>query len=155
MTELVLTLSGKLNCGKCDDVLLWLHNPALLAVNAGVTDPDLQVQLILAEIVDVTMINSANYQYTVEYDETLLADPSTPLVECDIKELCCAGCLVRYVDEKINEEILLELTLTDNGDGTVTLEGPGIVYSTIDMCPVIQNCFSQESACSLGYFLGT
>lgn len=132
MAELKLNFAGKLSCGKCEEVLLWLHNPTKLAANAGVTDPSQQTQLIPGEITDVVTINSANYQYTVEYDENLLLNPGNLLIECDIKQLCCAGCTIQYVDEAIRSKdnsILVDNTVADpasnsfthtSGDGTVT-----------------------------------
>ena len=126
MAEIKLTFAGKLSCGKCEDVLLWLHNPTKLAANAGITDPTKQTQLIQGSITDITAVNSSNYQYTIEYDENLLLDPNSLLQECDIKQLCCAGCVIQYVDEAVASKS--NSVLVDNGDNSFThTSGDGTV----------------------------
>lgn len=44
--------------------------------------------------------NSDTWRYTIQYDETLLADPGTPLVSDDIKGIICEdSCLIKWIQE--------------------------------------------------------
>lgn len=149
MTELTLTFTGKLSCGKCEDVLLWLHNPYKLAINAGVTDTSLLRYLLEAEITEVVEVNTQNYQYTVQYDETLLQDPTDLLSECDIRQLCCSGCLIQYVDETLVGAIPVETGMQqwstpledqpDNATAAIALsvQYPTAVFGALAMVSVL------------------
>src|SRR5688572_15641261 len=97
-TSLELSFSTKLDCGKCDDVLLELYDPTKIAANTGQTDPTKIYHFIPATITAYSCSGSNLFEYTVSYDETLLVG-STPLTECDIKKVCCAGCILKYVQE--------------------------------------------------------
>lgn len=118
MAQLKLTIDKKLDCGKCDDVLLWIHNPTLLVQNVGVTDPNLINPFIEASIVDIVAIDTGakvdcqpvyHYEYTVEYDENALVTPTSLLTECDVREICCAACAIQYLSIRILD---LETRLT-------------------------------------------
>ena len=158
-TELTLQFREKLDCGKCDDVLLWLHDPTRLLKNVGVTDITKLDPFIEASIEDFICVNSSNYQYVFTYDETKLSDPNDALEECDIRRVCCAGCLVNYVNAKLanlsvstlqddtptpgsftytdedgNEtEITYLSPLVDNGDDTYTHTDEKGVVTTINV----------------------
>lgn len=117
MAELKLTLDVKLDCGKCDDVLLWVHNPTLLVQNVGVTDPTLINPFLEGSIVDIQAIDTGakvgceivyHYEYTISYDENELVTPTSLLTECDIRELCCAACAIQFLQIRIaNLEALI------------------------------------------------
>lgn len=96
----ILKFSQKLDCGKCDDVLIQLHDPTKIAANTGVTDPTKIYHFIPGEITDFTCIGKTLFQYSITYDETLLTE-GTILTECDIRKICCAGCFLQYLNEKL------------------------------------------------------
>lgn len=124
MAQVIVTFCEQLRCGKCDQVLLKLDDPALIAANQGV--PIEQVNpFIRGEIDDYRLVSGAAigcgcsaHEYTISYDEQLLLDPSTLLRACDIERVCCADCLIDYVDTIVPS--LGISTLVDNGDGTFT-----------------------------------
>lgn len=60
---------------------------------------------------------SPGYRYLLQYDENDLVDPTTPLTTAQISSVFCQGCLTSWVEEKVGNEV----TLVDNGDGTITL----------------------------------
>lgn len=135
MAELALTLNVKLSCGQCDDILLWIHNPTLLVQNVGVTDPDLINPFIEGDIVGVVCDQQGNYVYTVSYDENDLVTPADLLTECDVREICCAGCAIAYLQiliNNINDVIAAldarvtanEATLADHEIRITALEAP-------------------------------
>lgn len=57
------------------------------------------------------------YSYVFAYDETLLAVPGTALVASQISGVFCEGCLTDWVQEEVGNEV----SLVDNGNGTLTL----------------------------------
>lgn len=97
-TTLILKFSEKLDCGKCDDVLIQLQDPTLILANEGQTDPTKIFHYIPGTITDFTCIGSHLFQYSIDYDETLL---TRILTECDVRRVCCAGCLLQYFNEVI------------------------------------------------------
>lgn len=120
--QLILTFKEKLNCGACDSVLIKVKNPALLAVNDGL-GPDQQTPFLRGKIIGFQPVTAPeceglNYEYHFEYDDVDLLDPSTPLGECDIERVCCADCVIDYIDTIIVQPQISQLI--DNGDGTFT-----------------------------------
>lgn len=111
MATIKLNFASQLSCGECEDVLLWLHNPYKLAVNAGVTDTSLLQEFLPASIKDIQELSTTNYEYTVQYNESLLLTPANLLTECDIRQVCCAGCIAAYVD---NQVAASSSTIVDN-----------------------------------------
>lgn len=119
MLDLVLQFSEQLDCGVCDGALVWVQNPLKLAVNVGVIDPDNLKYLVQMHIKDVTCANSTSWYYTLEYDEAILADLEDPLLECDIKKVCCEGCFIEWLKEnptQICVEDTSSVDLTINPD---------------------------------------
>lgn len=96
--QVSITISPILECNECDEVLLELHNPILLAANIGLPDPNDGSPFIRAKIIDITEISQHLANYVFEYDETLLTNPGTPLEPEDIKQVCCVGCTLKYLD---------------------------------------------------------
>lgn len=98
--EVTVTLQKKLDCDVCNPgVLLRIQNPYKLLVNDGQADPALLRYIFEGSITGYTMLTFAQHQYVIEYDEALLTDPLNPLEEEDIREVCCAGCIVDYIRE--------------------------------------------------------
>lgn len=131
MAELKLTLDIKLDCGKCDDVLLWVHNPTLLVQNVGVTDPTLINPFLEGSIVDIKAIDTGakvgceivyHYEYTISYDENDLVTPTSLLTECDIRELCCAACAIQYLQIRLaNLEAVIAAMQADIAQNTADI----------------------------------
>lgn len=146
MAELKLTIQGKaLDCGKCDDALLWVHNPTLLVQNVGVVDPALIDPFIEAEITDLVAVKTGtdcngvdtyDYVYTLEYDEALLVTPTDLLNECDIRQLCCASCVVKYLQVRVaNLEDIIATMQTDIAANTAAIaaNAANIATNTTDI----------------------
>lgn len=105
MSTVKITITPPLDCGKCDQVLLRLENPLLLAANIGLPPEDYRY-FLEGEIVDVTMVSANVFEYTIEYDETLLADPEGGLEEVEVREVCCIGCLYEWLQGQALCELL-------------------------------------------------
>lgn len=103
IVELQVVLEEKLNCGRCDGILIQVDDPALLEINDGAPVEELKtfIRGNVVEFEEVAIPGSCNiaYRYTISYDDVLLADPTEPLRACDIKRICCADCLFDYLDE--------------------------------------------------------
>lgn len=131
MAELKLTLAKQIDCGKCDDVLLWVHNPTLLVQNVGVTDPALINPFLEGSIVDIVAVDTGlvkdclpvyEYEYTISYDENELVTPANLLTECDIRELCCAGCAIQYLQVRLaNLEDIIATMQADIAQNTADI----------------------------------
>jgi len=61
--------------------------------------PYLDVSILSVAQSGVTCGNQA-YVYTIQYDETQLIDPETPIKQSDISGLICRNCLTEYIDYK-------------------------------------------------------
>lgn len=96
MATVKITIAPPLDCGKCDEVLLWLNNPLLLDANVGLDPADFRV-FLRGKITDVTVISNGISEYTIEYDETLLTDPDGGIEAVEIKEVCCLTCLYEWI----------------------------------------------------------
>lgn len=97
MKNVTYVSSGKLGC-QCDaEVIICLDN-ALTASGAPFIDATL---LQTAE--SLGACDTALYNYYLEYDETLLADPTYSLVNADIDGVVCRGCLTAYIDWLFNQ----------------------------------------------------
>ena len=108
----------------CTEVILHLHNPTL-------TDDELG--LVSGAVTDVTQLANGQYKFLVEYDETVLADESKNLGQCDIKSVCCRDCVTEYIDKRLSQlaEVNFSIegdfgpTLSVSSDDTLHIEGDG------------------------------
>lgn len=98
--EVTVTLEKKLDCDVCNPgVLLRIQNPYKLLVNDGEADPNLLRYIFEGTILRYTMRSFLQHEYVIDYDENILTDPGNPLEAEDIREVCCAGCIVDYIRE--------------------------------------------------------
>lgn len=95
---LELEFSSKLDCGKCDEVLIDLYDPTLIVANTKITDPDQILHSIKGTISDFTCVNNHVFKYTITYDDS---EVTRTLTECDVKRICCASCVLPYVEALI------------------------------------------------------
>lgn len=116
-TELSWTSTSKLGCSKClpADVILCIAagKVAPFECSYGYADPydEFQLNTLDAQLLSLKCYkkNGVIYtQYKFTYDETKLVDPSTPLVEADIKGVVCEGCLSQWIREQVGNEIFVE-----------------------------------------------
>lgn len=132
IVELQVVLEEKLNCGRCDGILIQVDDPLLLAINDGVPVEELKsfIRGNVVEFEEVALPGNCNiaYRYTISYDDVLLEDPLEPLRACDIKRICCADCLFDYIDEidfgftlASPECGLLVLTAPDGSEDEITV----------------------------------
>lgn len=133
--ELISLLDEKLECGPCADVLVQVDDPALLAANEGEIDPVKLQTFLKGTIKEFTIVadkfNCRYYQYTIEYDDEQLAEGVTGIDECQVVKICCANCLIDYVDEQFIDEATIA-SLIDNGDNTFTFDNGLGDTTTID-----------------------
>ena len=129
--EFTIVLEEKLNCGKCDSVLLHLKDPLLLLVNDGALPEDIQ-SFLRASIVSFEEVAAASgcatwYRYTISYDDSFLLDPEFVLRDCDILKVCCVDCILAFVDEQgISNHIL-----TTPSQGIVRLTRPDTTFDDV------------------------
>jgi hypothetical protein len=96
----------------CGEIVLELVNPMVLAINEQRSEDGLalfyylpanllNVQAIIENIKNQSgqlLSTSTNYVYTIEYDDTLIAEGTT-FVCADIRDLCCLDCQAKYFRE--------------------------------------------------------
>lgn len=100
---LIINLCSKLKCGRCDGVLIQLKDPALLAENDGqpIENAKYFIRGEVESFQEVRLNQSTElvYEYTISYESSLLLNPDVELQECDVKKVCCADCVIDYIDE--------------------------------------------------------
>lgn len=112
---------AKLPCawGEAKIVVLCLQDAALVAQPTAFCNGDSAT--ILATICQVykTADSCQNplWHYTFSYESEALANPDTPLASSDITGVFCLDCFTEWIIEQTGNEV----TLVDNGDGTLTL----------------------------------
>jgi hypothetical protein len=136
LLELIAVLRCKLECGQCADVIVQIDDPALLAANEGEEDPVKLKTFLRGSIKEWVLVKNVKtceeyYQYTIEYDDDQLAEGVTGIDECRILKVCCADCLIDYVDEQFIDEATIA-SLIDNGDNTFTFDNGLGDTTTID-----------------------
>lgn len=133
--ELIALLKEKLECGPCAEVIVQVDDPALLAANEGQEDPVKLKTFLKGKIKEFTIVadkfNCRYYQYTIEYDDEQLAEDVTGIDECQVVKICCADCLIDYVDEQFIDEATIA-SIIDNGDNTFTFDNGLGDTTTID-----------------------
>lgn len=130
-------------CNADNEIVICLNSADLVApkVCPGaplVADEDFPFTTIDASITQFLKLNngcgSPVYQYSLTYDETQLADPTTPIIASQITGVFCKNCLTNWAEEAIGNESYIK----DNGDGTVSYVSPHnceyqiVTASTID-----------------------
>lgn len=123
--ELISILNYRLECGNCADVIIEISAPEKLAANEGIIDQYRLQTYLKAQILSYTLVadecGNKYYQYTFRYDEAQLLDSQNRVDECDIIRICCADCLVKYIDQQFIDESTVG-ALVDNSDGTFTYD---------------------------------
>jgi hypothetical protein len=127
MTKSVVWSScARLSCSNQEtpEVVLCLTDSSLLA---PFTCPDETESSFAFTTIDAVLTKSwkdcgscgtGTYRYLFQYDENLLADPTTPLVTADVAGVFCKGCLTDWVEEKVGDEIQV---IVDEFAQTVTI----------------------------------
>ena len=100
MKQLTLVLNPAIGGGSplgdgacvCTEVIIHLHNPTLTVDNQG---------LIIGSVSDTIQLASGQYKFIIDYDETVLDNPSSSLGQCDVKSICCKDCVTEYVDKRL------------------------------------------------------
>lgn len=131
MKSVNYTTSQQLVCAECNGLVIVCVDPDLTQLICTAEQPFLEGQII-GTSEGFTNCGCVVYTYTVAYDEAQLSDPTYSLLTSDIKGLFCLGCLTDWIQAKIGNEI----TVVDNGNGTMTLTTQHGCTYTIGAPPV-------------------
>ena len=111
-----LKIKPPFECSTCDQLIVVLYDPTLTVGGTGVFKADIK------EI----YVSCKNYKYKIEFDDSIFVDPDRALRQCDIKSVCCAGCVIDYIDSFItdfsNNSGLLGSLLLANFNTTIDQE---------------------------------
>jgi hypothetical protein len=105
---------SRLSCASAQspDVVICVTDSALLAPYSCGSETFVPSTLdgVLAKVwKDGSVCGTGLWRYLLNYDETLLADPTTPLTAAQISSVFCKGCLTTWVEDAITK------ALCDNG----------------------------------------
>lgn len=123
--QVIWSSCQRLSCASAQTpiVVLCLTSENLVAplICANATDAGFAFTTIEGTLVktwrDDTPCGNGSFRYLIKYDSTDLANPNVPLTPAQISGVFCKGCITQWVENKVGGEI----TLVDNGDGTLTL----------------------------------
>ncbi len=99
--------AAPIRCG-CEDLILILEDRSLLQTALrGILH--VEIKSVAVSPKPVNAVDGASgasglvwkYDYTVEYQDTDLTDPTYRLRKCDIRFNCCYGCALAYVDRQL------------------------------------------------------
>lgn len=123
---------ARLSCTNCvpADVILVLSDSTKVAQKTCPLDPlvapettentDFLFTTVEAQLITAgRMKNNCGqtfYTYVFRYDDTLLV-PASVILSSDISQVVCRGGLTTYIDEKVGDDLKLELVPAD-GEGT-------------------------------------
>lgn len=99
MLDLVINSCKQLSCVQDSQapVILCLEDTVSLVSTGHI----ISAFLLTSEHVNDGCDSAQFWRYTISYDESLLTDPTTPLVSGDVKGLFCEDCLTDWVRELI------------------------------------------------------
>lgn len=93
MQTVIYRTTQKLCC-ECDTEVIVCLPPELIASGA----PFINATLVRSAPSGISYCGCASYNYYIEYDESLLTTPTTPIYNANILGVICRGCMTDFVE---------------------------------------------------------
>lgn len=146
MRTVIFSTSTKIpcSCQQGAEVILCLVLDTLLASGKQTLAGTL---LNAIHVCEDACDDNPHWHYNIEYDESLLEDPNTPLTSDDITGIFCANdCFFKYIQDNVFEGVALQVSDTSSIDLSIGGTLPQTLTADIKSEGITENMLAPTAA---------